>query len=117
MLCELWFGDERGYNATGGSESIHPESCGLVMKEDITQQTHQKKDERPCCGLVMKEDITQLYIRKVYKYQRCGLVMKEDITQPFKEEFHVRLSCGLVMKEDITQRDEKNKLNLDVVVW
>ena len=33
----LWFGDERGYNATpSGICSMH-RSCGLVMKEDITQ--------------------------------------------------------------------------------
>ena len=33
----LWFGDERGYNATI-SACVNPsKSCGLVMKEDITQ--------------------------------------------------------------------------------
>ena len=37
---ELWFGDERGYNATRVSLHIRRSSCGLVMKEDITQQPH-----------------------------------------------------------------------------
>ena len=35
---KLWFGDERGYNATTGSDNLMSESCGLVMKEDITQR-------------------------------------------------------------------------------
>ena len=34
---ELWFGDERGYNATRMTRMIRTGSCGLVMKEDITQ--------------------------------------------------------------------------------
>ena len=29
------------------------------MKEDITQQKQQKGYVNSCCGLVMKEDITQ----------------------------------------------------------
>ena len=33
----LWFGDERGYNATLGRRLRHLVGCGLVMKEDITQ--------------------------------------------------------------------------------
>ena len=33
----LWFGDERGYNATTYSIKEEKEGCGLVMKEDITQ--------------------------------------------------------------------------------
>ena len=33
----LWFGDERGYNATEDVVSTSELSCGLVMKEDITQ--------------------------------------------------------------------------------
>ena len=36
----LWFGDERGYNATPRREPADPLSCGLVMKEDITQPMH-----------------------------------------------------------------------------
>ena len=35
---QLWFGDERGYNATLYSSSLSERSCGLVMKEDITQR-------------------------------------------------------------------------------
>ena len=35
----LWFGDERGYNATNLLSAIRFFCCGLVMKEDITQQT------------------------------------------------------------------------------
>ena len=34
---QLWFGDERGYNATIFFIQVKPISCGLVMKEDITQ--------------------------------------------------------------------------------
>ena len=34
-------------------------SCGLVMKEDITQQAHKQQVRTERCGLVMKEDITQ----------------------------------------------------------
>ena len=33
----LWFGDERGYNATLERGITVAKSCGLVMKEDITQ--------------------------------------------------------------------------------
>ena len=35
---ELWFGDERGYNATVEAFLKNQLSCGLVMKEDITQR-------------------------------------------------------------------------------
>ena len=35
---QLWFGDERGYNATRPNTAIPFVCCGLVMKEDITQQ-------------------------------------------------------------------------------
>ena len=35
---KLWFGDERGYNATLRGVYRCPAGCGLVMKEDITQQ-------------------------------------------------------------------------------
>ena len=34
----LWFGDERGYNATRFRAYARALRCGLVMKEDITQQ-------------------------------------------------------------------------------
>ena len=34
----LWFGDERGYNATSTTAGNETSSCGLVMKEDITQR-------------------------------------------------------------------------------
>ena len=33
----LWFGDERGYNATTRPSEETTPGCGLVMKEDITQ--------------------------------------------------------------------------------
>ena len=36
----LWFGDERGYNATFPETLSCLKSCGLVMKEDIAQQPH-----------------------------------------------------------------------------
>ena len=45
------------------------------------------------CGLVMKEDITQLFARSRPRIGSCGLVMKEDITQLLK---HV-MEIGLVV--------------------
>ena len=59
----LWFGDERGYNATVGVSKLAASSCGLVMKEDITQPLLGIQGAVLCCGLVMKEDITQLHMR------------------------------------------------------
>ena len=56
----LWFGDERGYNATKFKLNILHNSCGLVMKEDITQPFLVTLLNIGSCGLVMKEDITQL---------------------------------------------------------
>ena len=56
---QLWFGDERGYNATGATAASTKMSCGLVMKEDITQQLSRANLAFSCCCLVMKEDITQ----------------------------------------------------------
>ena len=38
VATELWFGDERGYNATVEAFLKNQLSCGLVMKEDITQR-------------------------------------------------------------------------------
>ena len=38
MWLRLWFGDERGYNATKCKTIVAVNSCGLVMKEDITQR-------------------------------------------------------------------------------
>ena len=35
---KLWFGDERGYNATLARGFASQPRCGLVMKEDIAQQ-------------------------------------------------------------------------------
>ena len=55
----LWFGDERGYNATEAEKMVSELSCGLVMKEDITQQLLPGVPAWEGCGLVMKEDITQ----------------------------------------------------------
>ena len=42
ILEGLWFGDERGYNATVESGELRPLRCGLVMKEDITQLSESK---------------------------------------------------------------------------
>ena len=56
---KLWFGDERGYNATPSSAHPQAQSCGLVMKEDITQQRQLYANALMSCGFVMKEDITQ----------------------------------------------------------
>ena len=55
----LWFGDERGYNATIKLVMLSTTGCGLVMKEDITQRTRPSEETTAGCGLVMKEDITQ----------------------------------------------------------
>ena len=55
----LWFGDERGYNATIINLQNNGCSCGLVMKEDITQLGAVIAISEKGCGLVMKEDITQ----------------------------------------------------------
>ena len=41
---QLWFGDERGYNATGLLPTNPYACCGLVMKEDITQRNIRPKD-------------------------------------------------------------------------
>ena len=59
MGYRLWFGDERGYNATRFLCLTRLEGCGLVMKEDITQPLRGKALRFFSCGLVMKEDITQ----------------------------------------------------------
>ena len=59
-LNELWFGDERGYNATRQEACGGDTGCGLVMKEDITQPPIREPAALLGCGLVMKEDITQL---------------------------------------------------------
>ena len=77
----LWFGDERGYNATYLSGYTKGIGCGLVMKEDITQPISRTEAPANCCGLVMKEDITQQRRQNASALMSCGLVMKEDITQ------------------------------------
>ena len=77
----MWFGDERGYNATERLGRYKRSGCGLVMKEDITQLRVTEGEDARCCGLVMKEDITQLASEVEAVTIGCGLVMKEDITQ------------------------------------
>ena len=62
-LLELWFGDERGYNATVAGAEPSARGCGLVMKEDITQPEVLLSALNDSCGLVMKEDITQPNVR------------------------------------------------------
>ena len=42
MWLRLWFGDERGYNATINRSGMKLKRCGLVMKEDITQPSIEK---------------------------------------------------------------------------
>ena len=39
---QLWFGDERRYNATTRPTEKEIPGCGLVMKEDITQQIQKQ---------------------------------------------------------------------------
>ena len=91
----LWFGDERGYNATL-----------LIMLSMVKR-----------CGLVMKEDITQPSPLLLARLTRCGLVMKEDITQLRTKTYHFNRGCGLVMKEDITQQNRNQCKDECVVVW
>ena len=57
MGNELWFGDERGYNATEEATLVSSSGCGLVMKEDITQQHCVDFRTLLGCGLVMKENV------------------------------------------------------------
>ena len=68
----LWFGDERGYNATYHQSKQRLCSCGLVMKEDITQLEQKDQTKPYSCGLVMKEDITQ---RKKRAYTDTAVVV------------------------------------------
>ena len=68
---ELWFGDERGYNATCSASFMWASSCGLVMKEDITQRAPVVASTGAGCGLVMKEDITQ----QVHHAEPCECVV------------------------------------------
>ena len=77
----LWFGDERRYYTTRSSTARESTGCGLVMKEDITQQITFLCQLTISCGLVMKEDITQHKDAVLQAGRGCGLVMKEDITQ------------------------------------
>ena len=63
---KLWFGDERGYNATATQSDYNKFSCGLVMKEDITQLPLSYSTTPQSCGLVMKEDITQRNIPYIF---------------------------------------------------
>ena len=75
----MWFGDERGYNATKPN-TLHPSRrCGLVMKEDITQRTRFPLTQHGSCGLVMKGDITQQHCVDFRTLIGCGLVMKENV--------------------------------------
>ena len=91
----MWFGDERGYNATAAYINTLKRRCGLVMKEDITQ----------------------LKVHPHFAPRRCGLVMKEDITQHATEAWSRTSCCGLVMKEDITQLRTAHTPVVHVVVW
>ena len=83
MTRRLWFGDERGYNATDDEASALPEQLwfgdergynATVRDTTIAIEMLWFGDERgynatcgvsfavvKCCGLVMKEDITQHY--------------------------------------------------------
>ena len=116
-VCVLWFGDERGYNATIECPRDPRSGCGLVMKEDITQLILILNITFFCCGLVMKEDITQLILFSPRCLPSCGLVMKEDITQLILFSPRCLPSCGLVMKEDITQPPLATDGSSTVVVW
>ena len=57
---QLWFGDETRYYTTDSLFRHCAVRCGLVMKQDITQQTMLDRENLHSCGLVMKQDITQL---------------------------------------------------------
>ena len=90
----MWFGDERGYNATSIDRPLHLNGCGLVMKEDITQHVRNPISRTQSCGLVMKEDITQHTLTNSWMPWCCGLVMKEDITQPV---YALIVACTVVV--------------------
>ena len=67
MSCVLWFGDERRYYTTHNRLYLYEASCGLVMKEDITQPAIPPAAIAGSCGLVMKEDITQQASHGVFR--------------------------------------------------
>ena len=78
---ELWFGDERGYNATVGGEIDINDELWFGDERGYNATPETSAFLPACCGLVMKEDITQP-IEMLYQQEHsCGLVMKEDITQ------------------------------------
>ena len=60
MAFRLWFGDERGYNATSNSEIIKPRELWFGDERGYNATTYAGLPVRMSCGLVMKEDITQL---------------------------------------------------------
>ena len=92
---ELWFGDERGYNAT--IVSLKNDKVELWFGDE---RGYNATREGTCARL-----------------QGCGLVMKEDITQPLRVAYATLGGCGLVMKEDITQRVVQRNKATTVVVW
>ena len=104
IINKLWFGDERGYNATSQKHPKDWHSCGLVMKEDITQHT----------GMTAPKTI-KLWFGDERGYNATyPIVVAHPIMLWFGDErgynatdferMPRRVSCGLVMKEDITQR-------------
>ena len=81
LRVALWFGDERGYNATTFLERIGYAELWFGDERGYNATYKQMHRIRQGCGLVMKEDITQRRCQRCAGLLGCGLVMKEDITQ------------------------------------
>ena len=116
-LTQLWFGDERGYNATNADFQKYALLLWFGDERGYNATQHFVQKDLYCCGLVMKENITQRQVPWVLLPRGCGLVMKEDITQLTDAMELARVSCGLVMKEDITQQLISLVQGVLVVVW
>ena len=57
--AKLWFGDERGYNATISKRICIPTTLWFGDERGYNATQFQGKRGSDRCGLVMKEDITQ----------------------------------------------------------
>ena len=56
----LWFGDERGYNATAFDGQVASWGLWFGDERGYNATARTRETEANGCGLVMKEDITQL---------------------------------------------------------
>ena len=65
MATQLWFGDERGYNATFNNGSTTAGKLWFGDERGYNATNQRKVHEILGCGLVMKEDITQLGLKQI----------------------------------------------------